>query len=98
MLYKINNLIRTEPFDGLTINKLAHTEALEVLLINMEKESLFPEHTSPKDANLLVLSGNITFHINGSSYALDKSQFFQFPKDEVHWVKANSNSQFLIIR
>jgi len=97
-MYKIDNHIRTEGFDGLKVHRLTKTETLELLLISLEKDTVFPEHSSPKNANLLVLEGEIDFQINGNSYRLVEHQYFNFPKEETHWVKAHKNSKFLIIR
>lgn len=97
-MYDINNQIADQQFNGLQVQKLAKTSNLEILSISLEKESDFPEHTSPRDAQLIVLEGDILFHINGDSYQLKKYEHFNFPKETVHWVHANYNSKFLIIR
>ena len=97
-MYQINNTIKSQPFEKLKVQKLAKTDALEILSINLEKGALFPEHTSPKDAKLIVLEGDILFNINEKSYRLKKYQDFSFPKEIAHWVKANEDSKFLIIR
>ena len=97
-MYIINNTIATQPFDKLKVEKLVKTAALEILSISLEKNAIFPEHTSPTDAHLIVLEGDIIFHINGEPYDLKAQQRFSFPKDIKHWVKANENSKFLIVR
>ena len=98
IMYTINNTIPLQTFDKLQVQKLAKTDALEILSISLEKDAIFPEHTAPTDVQLIVLEGNIVFHINGKSYPLKKYQNFDFPKGEKHWVKAIENSKFLIIR
>ncbi|WP_245812848.1 cupin domain-containing protein [Flagellimonas flava] len=80
------------------IQVLRKTDAVEVLSISLEKGTIFPEHSSPREAQLLVLEGNIDFHINKSTFQLSEQQHFNFPKEEKHWVEANENSKFLIIR
>ena len=67
MIYTVRNQIADQPFDNLQIKKIVKTDALEILSISLEKGTTFPEHTSPKDAQLIVLEGNIVFHINGSA-------------------------------
>ena len=69
-MYKIDNHIRTEGFDGLKVHRLTQTESLEVLLISLEKDAIFPEHSSPKDAHLLVLEGDFFLFIPFSFHAL----------------------------
>jgi quercetin dioxygenase-like cupin family protein len=98
MIYTISNQIADQPFDNLQLKKIAKTDALEILSISLEKGATFPEHTSPKDAQLIVLEGEIIFHINGTSYQLKTQQNINFPKAKTHFVMANENSKFLIIR
>ena len=97
-MYKINNAINTTSFEGLQVGKLLDINAKEVLQISLEASAVFPKHTSPTDAHLLVLEGSISFFINRIEYKLNKHQLFQFPKDVEHWVEAHENSKFLIIR
>ncbi len=97
-MYEINNQLVEQEYNKLQVQKLAKTDALEILSITLEKEAVFPEHTSPTDAQLIVLEGNIDFHINGKKIVLKKEQHFNFPKEVSHWVEANDNSKFLIIR
>lgn len=97
-MYKTSNQIAEQKFDKLQVQKLVKTEVLEILSISLEKGAIFPEHTSPADAQLIVLEGNIVFHINENSYQLKSQQNFNFPKAAPHSVMANENSKFLIIR
>ncbi|WP_190811472.1 cupin domain-containing protein [Flagellimonas sp. S3867] len=97
-MYTINNQIKEQEPDGLQVASFVKTDALEILTISLEKDATFPNHTSPKDAQLIVLEGDIDFHINQKKYNLATYQHFNFPADEEHWVKANENSKFLIIR
>jgi quercetin dioxygenase-like cupin family protein len=97
-MYFISDEIRTREYHKLQVTNLVKTSSLEILSISLEKEALFPEHTSPKDAQLVVLEGAIEFHINGTTFNLSTQQHFSFPKETKHWVWANENSKFLIIR
>ncbi|NNE78374.1 MAG: cupin domain-containing protein [Pricia sp.] len=97
-MYAINNTIKEQSFDQLQVQKLVKTDTLQILTISLEKDAVFHEHISPLDAQLVVLEGNIVFHIEGQSFQLTSQQHFSFPKDTVHWVKANENSKFLIVR
>ena len=97
-MYTIDNHIKKQTYNGLQLHNLVKTESFEILSISMEKDSVFPEHASPKDAQLLVLEGCVNFHINNSKYNLTAHQHFNFPKEEKHWVEAIEDSKFLIIR
>lgn len=97
-MYNINNGINKQEFKGLQVTSLTKTDALEILTISLEKDAVFPKHTSPKDAQLVVLEGDIDFHIDQTKYNLTEYHNFDFPAEEEHWVKANTNSKFLIVR
>ena len=97
-MYTIKDDIALQPFDKLQVQKLVKNESLEILSISLEKDAVFPEHTSPTDAQLILLDGFIAFYIKGECYEIKKEQRFSFPKQTAHWVKANENSKFLIIR
>ncbi len=97
-MYKIDNTIKVQEYDKLQVQKLSKNDAFEILNISLEKEAVFPEHTSPTDAQLIVLEGDIFFHINEETFHLTAQQHFSFPKETAHWVKANENSKFLIVR
>lgn len=97
-MYQIDNTVKSQPFDGLQIRKAFKIEGVEVLSITLEAGAVFPEHTSPADAFLLVLEGAIDFHIDGNCFPLEKLDNFSFPKLTPHRVEARKASRFLIIR
>jgi len=97
-MYTVDNIIASQPFDKLQVKKLAKTDDFEILSISLEKDAVFPTHTSPTNAHLIVLKGDIIFHIHGEPYHLKTQQHFSFPKETEHWVSANENSKFLIVR
>ncbi len=87
-----------QAYKGLQISKLPSNSECQVLSISLEKGSVFPEHISPRNVQLVVLEGKIRFHLNGEGYDLGKYDHFSFLKDTPHWVEAEENSKFLIIR
>lgn len=97
-MHEVKNGIASQGFDKLQIQKLAKNDALEILSISLEKGAIFPEHSSPTDANLVLLEGAIVFHINGEDHRLKKLEHLSFSKEEKHWVEAFEDSKFLIIR
>jgi len=97
-MYTINNEINDQTYNQLQVLKVQKTDRLEVLSISLEKDAVFPEHISPSDVQLIILTGNMVFHIKGETFQLKQGQHFSFAKDEKHWVKAIENSKFLIIR
>jgi len=97
-MYKIENTIGTAPFKGLNIKKLESNDTCDTFLITLEKGSTFPDHTSPRDALLVVLEGIILFTISSENYTLQKNQSINFSAGEKHKVVAIKNAEFLIIR
>ena len=97
-MYLVKTDIETQEFNGLKIQKITTDPSLDILSITLEKNNTFPEHTSPRNATLIVLEGEITFHINEKEYVITKHNHFQFEKEVKHWVKAIKNSKFLIIK
>ena len=97
-MYQVGQLISTQPLKGLQVRKPLKNKTLEVLSISLEKGKALPEHTSPKDAFLVVLEGAIDFHIQGEKYPLERLEDFSIPKEVPHFVNARKNSRFLIIR
>lgn len=97
-MYHNDTIISTLPFDKLQLHKLAKNLHFEILAFSLEKEAVFPEHTSHTDAHLAVLEGDLWLYKYGSSHRLKKHHHLSFPKAIKHWVKANKNLKFLIIR
>ncbi len=90
--------INSQSIKGLQVLKLFRNEALELLSISLDEDAVFPEHSSPTEAVLLVLEGRIRFYIEGGEYTLGAQQFLSFPAQTPHWVQAEAPSKFLILR
>jgi quercetin dioxygenase-like cupin family protein len=97
-MYTTYNDITAQDFKQLQVQRMLKTPSFEMLSISLEAGGVFPEHTAPSDAVLLLLEGEINFYTNGHEYKLSRYQVFDFPKETPHWVKAVKNSKFLIIR
>lgn len=97
-MYTIERDIEQQAFNNLKIHKIKTSENLDILSISLEKGAVFPEHTSPRDAYLVMLEGKIQFHIKNEIHILTQHQHLNFEKGEPHWVEASENSKFLIIR
>ena len=97
-MYTTNNLLAEQKYRDLQIVQLIRTSDYEVLSVTLEAGAIFPEHSSPKDAHIIVLEGEIYFGINNEVYNLSAQQVFEFEADTKHFVKALTNTKFLIIR
>lgn len=92
------NFINEAAYKSLSVNKLFNNSTAETILITLEKGAVFPEHTSPKDTLLVVLTGAIDFYIEGKVISLSANQLYSFKKEVPHHVIAIKDSKFLIIR
>jgi quercetin dioxygenase-like cupin family protein len=97
-MYEISDRIKEQPYQSLKVVKMAKTDAYEILGITLEKGCIFPEHSSPTEAHLIVLEGDVDFYIDQKKFHLKTQQHFNFPKETLHWVEALSDSKFIIIR
>lgn len=94
----INSTISETGYDKLQVLKLSSGENCETLLISLEKGHTFPEHTSPRDAMLVLLEGEIVFSIQNKEYNIQTHQTIKFPALTPHKVYSKENSKFLIVR
>lgn len=92
------NIILETEIKGLKASKIFTSTSTETLLIALEKDTLFPTHTSPRTTLLVVLEGKIDFHIENKIITLASHQTYTFEKDIKHHVMAHEDSKFLIIR
>jgi quercetin dioxygenase-like cupin family protein len=97
-MFSTDKKIKSTAIEGLSVQKLFVSESAETLLITLENGHVFPKHTSPRDAFLVMLEGSVIFTIQDTEYALTCSDSFTFPAEEPHVVHAKENSKFLIIR
>jgi len=97
-MYTVNNIIATQKIKSLQVLKVFKNDHFELLSISLEKDAIFPEHTSPTDAVLFVIEGSVVFHIEDKEFHLSALQIFHFPGKTSHWVTARQDSKFLIIR
>jgi quercetin dioxygenase-like cupin family protein len=97
-MHTISDQIKNQEYNKMQLNKLVGTATLEILNINLERGTVFPEHIALTNAQLIAPEGEIVFHIKGESYPLKERQHFSFPKEVPHWVSAEENSKFLIKR
>ncbi|MCK0131526.1 cupin domain-containing protein [Flavobacteriaceae bacterium F08102] len=92
-----NSIINTD-INGLNVTKIFSSETTDTLLITLEKNKVFPTHSSPKSTLIVVLEGIIDFHIEDKTITLGKHQTYTFNKDIKHHVTALNDAKFLIIR
>lgn len=95
---KIIRDIREQAFNSLQIQKLGTSGHTELLSISLEAGAVFPTHTSPSGAWLVVLEGSLVFHMDGKSFPLEPLEALQIPARIPHSVTGRSACKFLIAR
>jgi quercetin dioxygenase-like cupin family protein len=89
---------KDNPFDGLKVEKLFKSDNCETLLIQIEKGHTLPNHTTPKQALLVLQDGEAVFNIEGKQFNLKSGDYFIIPANIEHSVAANTDTILLIIR
>lgn len=92
------NILKNQEISGLQATKFFKTETTETVLISLQKGTMFPTHTSPKETLLVVLEGIIDFYIDDKIINLSTQEVYCFPEDVAHHVIAQEDAKFLIIR
>lgn len=94
---KINYQIIRQEYKKLQVQILMKNHKYDILNISLQKDSVFPEHSSYTGVQLIAMEDVIVFHVNGESYHLKAHQHFSFPKQTEHWVEVKENSKFLAV-
>lgn len=98
---KIDELIK---FNEHTVEKkiLAKNGDDMILLVALKENQELPEHISPVDAFIYVVYGDVNFNIKEEAetktYAVKTGETFSFKKDEKHFVTAEKDSVFFVMR
>ncbi len=90
--------ITTKPFNGLTTEKLLKTDTAEAIMINIEAGSSLPKHSTPKEALLLMFSGEASYTMNGVETHLTPGVTFIIPTNIEHAIVAKKDSIIFVIR
>lgn len=80
---------------------LAENGECKAVLFAMKKEQCMPEHTSPRNAFIYLIEGEIEFEISheeNEKYKVKKGDIFFFNADEKHTVLAKKDTKMLVVR
>ncbi|QEC65769.1 cupin domain-containing protein [Panacibacter ginsenosidivorans] len=95
---KVENIYQQAIHDSISKKQLYKNERFHVLLLQMKEGELLKTHTSPTDAFLLVLDGDILFLLVEKEYLLKKGDSFTFRAGEKHAVQALTDTSFLLVK
>ena len=80
---------------------LAKNDNNLALLIAIKKNQMMAEHTSPVDAFLYVIEGEVEFKVHKEkteTFEIKKGEIFYFEKEEKHTVFGKKDSKILVVR
>lgn len=85
------------------VNKkiLAQNNDSKAMLVAIKKDQLLGEHSSPVDAFLYVIEGEIEFSYTqepDEDYIVKKGEVLFFPRDKKHKVYGKKDSKMLVIK
>ena len=94
--FEIDELIEY-PKSGILSKVLLKNQTGDTTLFCMSKGSELSEHTSTKEGFVLVIEGEGIFTLKGKKIKMIKNVLIHMNKKEVHSLKANKNTSFLLI-
>ncbi len=100
MTYSVEKMENLIDYNEQTVNKkiLASSENNMAILFALKQNQVLKTHTSPVDAFIFVLSGEIFFNIKNTNHTISPGEILFFKKNEKHTVLAQKDSKFIVIR
>ena len=86
-----SDCVRMNPFDGVTMHAL-EAEKMTMSLVEMEPNSVIPEHSHPHEQVGLMLEGEAEFVIDGRCCTVRAGQMWRLPGGTPHKVSTGDQS------
>lgn len=67
-------------------------------IIALKKDEIIDTHTSPSDAAVYVIEGEIEIHFDAEKFKLSKGELLMFKREKEHKVLAHKDSKFFLIK
>jgi len=98
MEYKINDLEKMMEFprEGIFSKVLVKTDISNYTLMCLAKGSDISEHTSTREAAVIVLKGKGMFVLKGKKIKMNPGVFIFMPKNSPHSLSASENLAILL--
>ena len=87
MFYKKNNNDYKKAVEGVTYKTLAYGDKTSVGEFRLEKGSVIPNHKHPHEQTGYMISGRITFTIDGEDYNAEAGNSWDFAGNVEHSFK-----------
>lgn len=82
---------RMNPFDGVTMHAI-EAEKMTLSLVEMEPNSVIPEHSHPHEQVGIMLEGEAEFVIDGQPQTVRAGQMWRLPGGVPHKVSTGAQS------
>lgn len=92
MFYKKNNDNYKKAFDGVNYKTLAYGGKTSLGEFRLEKESIIPNHNHPQEQTGYMISGEMTFTIDGEVHKVQAGDSWSIPGNVYHSVKVHKDS------
>lgn len=103
--YVTQNIAELIEYKENSLNKtvLAENRDSLAMLVALEKDRVMPEHTSPVNAFVYVLEGELIFSVYDENcsineYKIKKEEILFFKKNDKHFLRALKDTKFLVVR
>ena len=98
--YTVEKIEKLIEYDEQKLNQkiLFENKNDKAILFALKKNQILKTHTSPVDAFIIVIEGEILFNIKEVNHTISKGESLFFKKEEKHTVLAQSDSKFIVIR
>ena len=94
----LKNLSSKVKIEKIQKKQIYTNDKFEALIVSVEKGMEVPAQPAPSNAGLYVISGKLTFDIEGVTHTVETDDFFSFKKDQMHGLKALEDTRFLLSR
>lgn len=91
-------LSKIETTDKAVVKKLQNGKEQQVLAIGLQKNAILKEHKTDIPAKLYVLTGEVVYRTGRTESIVKQFEEQEINVGDLHSVKANENSLFLVIK
>lgn len=98
-----NNMLLRKLSSTIEISKIQKEQIysntqFESLIVSVEKGMEIPSQPAPANTGLYLIKGKLSFDIEGAIHIVEEDDFFSFEKGQMHGLKAEEDSKFLLSR
>jgi len=92
MFYKKDNSKYRQGLDGITFKTLVYGNHTSLSEFKLRKDSIIPNHTHPHEQTGYMISGKMTFIIDGKRFDTNPGDSWSIPGNVEHGVEVHEDS------